>query len=459
MTLAQLIGPEIAEMLKSGDFSGFRVLSQDFHAADVAEIVERLPQEQQVLAFLAVDRARQPEVFDYLNPDSQTHLLENFKPDVLSHVLSELPADSRTELLQELPAQVTRRLLEVLPAEERKRTLALLDYPENSTGRLMTPEFLHVPADATAADVVAKVRKVGRDVETVYVIYVIDSGQRLIGTVSLRDVVIAQPEDKVSGFMTENVASAHTNDDRELALNKLREYDLVALPVVDQHDRLVGIVTFDDLSDVAEEEATEDILKMHGVATELDDYFSAGVLKKFRSRATVLVSLVLVSTFSVLIQQEYNTLFTQLPLLAAYITMLAASSGNVGTQSAGILIRAISMPEFDRKRVLRIFSMEVVVGVLLATAMALIAVAVVSIRGADAQALHGHSVGEVALILGLAMLLGLLAANTLGAALPLIMRRLKIDPAVTAGPFITTAADILTVLIYFNTAHLVLLAL
>ncbi len=457
MTLAKLIGPEIAEMLRSGDVSGFRSLSEEFHPADVAEIIESAQEEKRLVAFLAVDRKKQPQVFEYLEAETQARLLNDFKPDVLSHVLAELSADVRTELLQELPGPVARKLLEVLPAAERKATLALLQYPPESAGRTMTPEFLHVPAEATAADVLMKVRRYADDVETVYVIYVIDAEQRLIGTLSLRDVVVAAADAKVRTFMTENVVFAKTTDHREEVLKKLREYDVVAIPVVDAEQRLVGIVTFDDLSDIAEEEATEDILKMHGVATQNDDYFSASVFKKYRSRVIWLIALVVVSSGSVMVQQAYNPIITQLSLLAAYITMITATSGNVGTQSAGILIRAISTDGIDRRRLIGIFARELLVGVALSTTMSMLAVTLVFVRGADPQALGGHSVGEVALVVGVAMMAALLTSNALGAAIPLITRALKVDPAVTAGPFITTAADILTVLIYFNIAEWVVL--
>lgn len=457
MALGRLLTPEISEMLQSGDYTGFRALSEELHPADMAEVIESVPPERLLVGFLALARDRQPEVFEYLGPETQTRLLDDFKPDVLTRLLNDLSDDVRTELLMELPGQVTRRLLESLGAEERKRALALLGYPDDSVGRLMTPEFLHVSADATAADVLAKVRRLADEVETVYVIYVIDSGGKLTGTVSLRDVVVAKEHQKVREFMTENVAHINTHEDREDALTLMRDYDLLAIPVVDSQDRLVGIVTFDDLSDVQEDEATEDILKMHGVATQQDDYFTAGYFKRFRSRVIWLVALAVVGTGSVLVQQAYNPVIAQLSLLAAYITLLTASGGNVGTQSAGILIRAISTDEVDRPRLTRIFLGEILIGIALALTLAVIGTGLVLVRGAEEQVLGGHETWEVATIVGVSMFLAVLTTNTLGAAIPLIMRRIGVDPAVTAGPFITTAADILTVLVYFNVAQSVIL--
>ncbi|MCA8918210.1 MAG: magnesium transporter [Planctomycetes bacterium] len=457
MALARLITPEVEEMLRTGDYTGFRALSEHLHPADMAELIESVPTERLLVAFLAVARDRQPEVFEYLDPNTQTLLLDEFKPDVMSRLLNDLSDDVRTELLVELPGQVTRRLLETLGPDERKRALALLGYPPDSAGRLMTPEFLHINANATAADVLAKVRKLSGEVETVYVIYVIDSGSRLLGTVSLRDVVIAKEDERVHDFMTENIKSVHAHDDREDVLAKLREYDLLAVPVVDSQDRLVGIVTFDDLSDVHEDEATEDILKMHGVVTEQDDYFTAGLFKRFRSRVIWLVALAVVGTGSVLVQQAYNPIISQLSLLAAYITLLTASGGNVGTQSAGILIRAVSTDDMDRSKLKKIFFGEILIGMALAATLAVIGTVLVLVRGAEAQVLGGHDVTEVATIVGISMFMAVLTTNTLGAAIPIIMRRINVDPAVTAGPFITTAADILTVLVYFNIAQAVIL--
>lgn len=457
MALGRLLTPEISEMLQSGDYTGFRALSEELHPADMAEVIESVPDERLLVGFLALARNRQPEVFEYLSPETQTRLLDDFKPDVLSRLLNDLADDVRTELLVELPGQVTRRLLESLSVDERKRALALLGYPDDSVGRLMTPEFLHVSADATAVDVLAKVRRLADEVETVYVIYVIDSAGKLTGTVSLRDVVVAKEHQKVREFMTENVAHISTHADREDALTLMRDYDLLAVPVVDSQDRLVGIATFDDLSDVQEDEATEDILKMHGVATQQDDYFTAGYFKRFRSRVIWLVALAVVGTGSVLVQQAYNPVIAQLSLLAAYITLLTASGGNVGTQSAGILIRAISTDEVDRPRLTRIFLGEILIGIALALTLAVIGTMLVLVRGAEENVLGGHETWEVATIVGVSMFMAVLTTNTLGAAIPLIMRRINVDPAVTAGPFITTAADILTVLVYFNVAQSVIL--
>jgi magnesium transporter len=458
MALAKLITPEISEMLRSGDYTGFRALSEDLHPADMAEVIEAVPDEKLLVAFLALARDRQPEVFEYLDPDTQSRLLDEFKPDVLSRLLNDLSDDVRTELLDELPAQVTRRLLESLAPEERKRALALLGYPPESAGRLMTPEFLHISADATAADVLAKVRRLADEVETVYVIYVIDAGSRLIGTVSLRDVVVAREHQKVRELMSENIISVHTSDDREFALERLREYDLLAMPVVDSQDRLVGIVTFDDLSDVQEDEATEDILKMHGVVAERDSYFDATWWRKYRARVVWLLGLMVVGMGSVLVQQEYNLFIDQFPLLAIYITLLAATSGNVGTQSAGILIRAILTDQTDNRHLWRIFLGEVFIGVIVALTLSATACAMVLLRGASEETLKGLSVPTVALVLSLSMFGAVITSNTLGALIPLVMKKLKVDPAVTAGPFITTAADILTILVYFNIAQAIILA-
>ncbi|MCA8910213.1 MAG: magnesium transporter [Planctomycetes bacterium] len=457
MALARLITPEVEEMLRTGDYTGFRALSDHLHPADMAEIIESVPNERLLVAFLAVARENQPEVFEYLDPNTQTRLLDEFKPDVLSRLLNELSDDVRTELLVELPGQVTRRLLESLQPDERKRAMALLGYPPDSAGRLMTPQFLHIGAEATAADVLAKVRRLADEVETVYVIYVIDSASRLIGTVSLRDVVVAKADSRVHDFMTEAVIHVDAHDDREEVLAKLREYDLLAVPVVDSQDRLVGIVTFDDLSDVHEDEATEDILKMHGVVTEQDDYFTASVFKRYRSRVIWLVALAVVGTGSVLVQQAYNPIIAQLSLLAAYITLLTASGGNVGTQSAGILIRAVSTDDMDREKLTKIFVGEILLGFALALTMSLIGTVLVLVRGADPQVLGGHQVWEVATVVGVSMFLAVLTTNTLGAVIPIVMRKIKVDPAVTAGPFITTAADILTVLVYFNVAQAIIL--
>ncbi|MDC1142448.1 magnesium transporter [Planctomycetota bacterium] len=457
MTTARLLNPEITDLLNQGDFSALRDLSKELHAADMAEIVEQVKDEHILLAFLSMARESQPEIFGYLEPSRQELLLAQFKPTTLTHVLAGISADDRTELLHEIPGALTRRVLEALEPDERKVALSLLGYPEASVGRLMTPDFLHISAESTASDALAKVRRLAAEVETVYVLYVVDADGTLIGTASLRDVVVAKSFELVKDFMTEKMVVCKSTDDRESALTKLREYDLLALPVVDSQKRLVGIVTFDDLVDVSEDEATEDILKMHGVATDLDDYFDDTIWKKYRSRVVWLVPLAFVGAGSVLVQQAYNPIIAQLSLLAAYITLLTATGGNVGTQSAGIMIRAISTDDVDKDKLKRIFRHELLIGVALGLTLAIVGTCLVLIRGADPNVLGGHEIWEVAMIVGSSMFLAVVTTNALGAFMPLFSKLLRIDPAVTAGPFITTAADIVIVLVYFNIATAVIL--
>lgn len=458
MTTARLLKPEITELLKSSNFVGLRDLSNGLHPADVAEIIELVAEKHILLAFLSMAPEIQPEIFGYLEPTRQQQLLDQFKPETLAHVLAGISPDDRTELLHELPATLTRRMIEALTPEDRRKALALLGYHEASVGRLMTPDFMHVSAESTAADTLAKVRRLAAEVETIYVIYVIDVNHKLIGTVSLRDVVVAKSYEQVSDFMTVDVVTCSTTDDREHGLTRIRDYDLLALPVIDSQSHLVGIVTLDDLLDVSEDEATEDILKMHGVATALDDYFDDTIWKKYRSRVTWLVPLAFVGAGSVMVQQAYNPIIAQISLLAAYITLLTATGGNVGTQSAGIMIRAISTEDVDKDKLKRIFRHELLVGFALAITLALVGTALVLARGAEAKVLGGHAVWEVAAIVGSSMFMAVITTNALGAAMPLFSRFMKIDPAVTAGPFITTAADIVIVLIYFNVATAVVLS-
>lgn len=457
MTTARLPKPEITELLKSSNFGALREWSTKLHPADVAEIIELVAEKHILLAFLSMSPDMQPEIFGYLEPTRQQQLLDQFKPETLTHVLAGITPDDRTELLHELPGGLARRMLEALEPEDRRKALALLGYHEASVGRLMTPDFMHVSAESTAADTLAKVRRLAAEVETVYVIYVIDINNKLIGTVSLRDVVVAKSYEQVKNFMTSEVVTCQTTDDREYGLTRIREYDLLALPVIDSQSRLVGIVTLDDLLDVSEDEATEDILKMHGVATALDDYFDDTIWKKYRSRVVWLVPLAFVGAGSVLVQQAYNPIIAQLSILAAYITLMTATGGNVGTQSAGIMIRAISTEDVDKAKLKRIFRHELLIGIALAFTLSLVGTSLVLARGAEANVLGGHEVWKVALIVGISMFMAVVTTNAMGAAMPLFSRLMKIDPAVTAGPFITTAADIVIVLIYFNVATAVVL--
>ncbi|NUQ33823.1 MAG: magnesium transporter [Planctomycetaceae bacterium] len=453
--VANLLQPEIAEMLRAGNMAELRSACSELHAADLEAVIALFDRHDQVRLFEALDPTQQPDVFGYFPFELQQALLESLSVNTRTSVLNGLSPDDRAKLFDALDDGLRTKLLSELSIKERQATLAVLDSDEHTAGRLMTPEYLWVNAGDTVESAFEKVRRESEHVETIYVVYVVQNGGTLVGTVSLRELLRARPADLIRQHMTEDPVHVTVDTHQEEAATVMKRYDLIALPVVDESRKLVGIVTFDDIHDVVDQQASEDILRMHGIATQSDSYFDASIGKKLRQRIVVLVSLAGVSFVSVLVQREYNHLVAQVSILAVYLSMLMGSSGNCGTQVSGIIIRAQTLT-LEGKKLTAVVSKEIAVGALMAAVMASVASGLVLIFGADERALGGHPIGHFALIVGIAMFVALTVINVLGGIMPLVMKRFGLDPAITAGPFITTMADIMTVLIYFNIALLML---
>ncbi|MCA8940610.1 MAG: magnesium transporter, partial [Planctomycetes bacterium] len=383
---------------------------------------------------------QQIDVFTHLHGERQVELVEVIPPQVRKRLLNELSVDDRVDFLGSLSDEVAQPFIGELTPQERLYTLALMRCPEDSAGRMMTPEFISLRPHDRVSDALRVVRQEAHRVETIYVAYVVDEESKLVGTVSLRDLLSADLGDEVDHIMTVDPIHAYVNTDREELAKLVSRYDLLAVPVTSADNRLVGIVTYDDVDDVIREEASEDILRMHGVGTASDDYFNAKIGVKLRQRFTVLASLALVSILSVLLQQVYNDLVAQVSILAIYVTLLNGSSGNCGTQMAGIIIRAQSLQAFASKRFAKLLMREIIVGIMMALLMALAVAGLVYLQNPSLESLGGNSVGVVSFTVGVAMFAALSTTNILGGLIPVAMKKLKLDPALTAGPFITTAA-------------------
>lgn len=454
LNLASLLAPEIHAMIAAGELDALGDACSDFHGADLVLIYKELEDEDRIRFFDALHLQEQIDVFEHLTHNDQMALIDELPQKTRRSVLNELSPDDRAYLFDELPDEISDKLLLELRPKERTNTLALLEHEEDTAGRLMTPEYLAVHSDRDVAHAFAEIRRHAQQVETIYLIYVIDNLGRLAGVISLRDMLAAEPSDAIREIMTREVISAKVDTDQEELADTMQRYDLMAIPVTDLEGVLVGIVTFDDIHDVVEEEASEDILRMHGVAAEMQDYFHASIASKLKQRLIVLASLSFVSIASVLLQQYYNPLISKISILAVFLTLLAGSSGNCGTQIAGIIIRAQSVLEPEKESFGALLARELAVGTLMSLVMAaaMAAIGLVLLNAADESALGGFTQIQVALVVGTAMFIALTTINVVGGTMPILMKRMGLDPTLTAGPFITTAADIVTVLIYFNIA-------
>lgn len=446
--LKELLRPEIEELIRSRRWADLREALEEWPAPEVADFLLEVNKQDRVLLYRALPRAFAAEVFAYLEPGHQDALLRDLSDEESRQLLANLRPDDRTELLSELPGTVTQRLLNLLSPSDRKETSLLLGYPEESVGRLMTPDYIAVRGHWSVQEALDHIRRKGRDVETANVIYVIDAEWRLIGAVGLRGLVFADPGQRVEDIATSQVVSIPATADREEAVRVIQRYDLNVLPVVDSGGVLLGIITVDDVLDVAQEEATEDFQRVGGVAPVEIDYVQAGIALLWRKRIGWLMFLLVAQFLSSQVMAIYADALDKVVALAFFIPMLIGSGGNTGTQSATLIIRALATNQITTRDWWRIMRKEMVVGVLLGATLG----AAVYIRGY----FWSQAGPQVGLVVGVTMVALVISINLVGAFLPVVLARLRLDPAVVSSPFITTAADVAGLVIYFTIATLVL---
>jgi magnesium transporter len=418
---------------------------------DAAEAIGNLPRTLQALAFRLLPKDEAIEVYEYLPVDVQQTLLERLRSGEVLELVEAMSPDDRVRLFDELPAKVVRRLQAELSPAERRVTAQLLGYAPETAGRLMTTEFIDLKEFHSVAQALAIVRRLARDTETIYALYVTDGARKLTGILSLRDLVVADPEARIGDVMTREVISVSTDTDQEEVANAIQRYDFLAIPVVDREQRLVGIVTVDDVIDVIQQEATRDLYAAGAVqAGDEDDYFQSSLFTVVRRRVVWLLVLVLANslTFAVIAREE--EILSRVVVLAAFIPLLIDTGGNVGAQSSTVVIRGLSTQQLQvngrRITVLR----EAAAGLLLGLMMLVVVVP-------WAWRLGGEPM--VAWATGLSLVAISVLAATAGAALPLLFARMGFDPALMSAPFITTAVDVVGVFLYLRVARLLLPAL
>jgi magnesium transporter len=425
-------------------------------APDVAELLEQLEPAPRSLLFRALPRTLGFEVFSYLEPAQQEQLLRDLTSAQTRDLLADLPPDDRTELLAELPANVTQRLLAMLPPDDLAEARLLLGYPENSVGRLMTPDFVAVRPDWTIAQALEQVRDAGRDAETVDVIYVVDASGHLVDDLRLRLVVLARPTAPVESILDHAFVALRANDDREEAVRAMEKYDRVALPVVDGDGALLGIVTVDDVLDVAEEEATEDFQKLGGMEALEAPYMQVGYWPMVRKRAGWLAALFLGEMLTATAMGYFEEEIARAVVLALFVPLIISSGGNSGSQATSLIIRSIALRELTLRDWWRVFLRELPTGLTLGALLGGIGL----VRILAWQALGWADYGQHFLLVGLTVmvsLIGVVLFGTLaGSLLPFALRRLGFDPASASAPFVATLVDVTGLVIYFTLASVIL---
>jgi magnesium transporter len=414
---------------------------------DVASLIAEFPPPERALLFRLLDKQKAVEVFEYLPVEDQQTLLESFKTEQLRHIVEHMSPDDRADLLDELPAKVAKRLLGLLTAEERQATALLLGYGEDTAGGIMTPEYIDLKSFYTVEEALKRIRRVGLDKETVYYCYVMDEQRHLIGTVSLRQLVLADPETRVEELMARELISATTDEDQEEVAHKIQKYDLLALPVVDRENRLVGIVTHDDVLDIIQEEATEDIYRLGAMEVPEQSYFKSRLMSVVGSRLIWVLPMILIENFNGYLINQKTHILQALVSLAAFLPLVTSTGGNIGSQTSTVFVRGLALKEVTNRNAFSLLMREVGIGLLMGLSLAIFATLLV-------HWIQGNP--WVTLIVGLSLVINATLTTLLGATLPVMFSRLGFDPAIASGPLISTMIDVLGILIYFQLAAFLL---
>ena len=442
--VGEAVAQQLEAMLSAGNYDGVKSLLSPVQPVDIAQAIDTLPMILQALAFRLLNKNEAIEVYEYLDPSVQQNLLDRLRSNEVLELVEEMSPDDRVRLFDELPAKVVRRLLAELSPEERRVTAQLLGYASETAGRLMTTEFIDLKEFLSVSQALKLVRQRATFSETIYSLYVTDKERHLTGILSLRDLVVADPESLIGEVMTREVVNVRTDTDQEEVARAIQRYDFLALPVVDLEKRLVGIVTVDDVIDVIEQEATRDIYAAGAVqAGDEDDYFQSNLFVVARRRIVWLAVLVLANGLTTQVIARNDEVLKQVVLLAAFIPLLIGAGGNVGAQSSTVVIRGLSTQRIQRLGLLKAIAREALAGALLGILMAIFVVPFAWWQGEGPL---------VATAVGISLMAITTLAATAGAALPLLFDRMGLDPALMSAPFITTATDVAGVLIYLKTA-------
>jgi len=445
--MLQILAKDIEKLIQDRHFADIKKLLPG-HPEDMAVLFSQLSAPSAklfILRMIPPDRA--VDVVECLPAEDQEELLKSLTSEEVANILNEMSPDDRTELFEEMPVDLAKKFINYLSPSERTVTLKLLNYPEDTVGRLITPDFVQLFEDMTVEDAIAHMREVGVEKETIYHGYVLDREKTLKGVVSLKRIVLAAPHTKIKEIMFPQVIKVKVTTDQEEAANIFKKYDLIALPVVDHNDKLLGIVTFDDLVDVLEDEVTEDFEKIAAVLPIEETYMEAGFFSLVWKRSFWLIVLAVFESISGFILQRYGTAISQWIELTFFLPVLVAAAGNAGTQSATIVIRSLATGDIAAKDFLKVIARESLLGVAMGVILAVVGVIRVFFQQQN---------WLVSFSVGISMGVTIMIAVVVGASLPIISRKLKSDPAVMSGPLITTIVDVVGIFIYFEIAKAIL---
>ncbi|HEU5166751.1 MAG TPA: magnesium transporter [Chitinophagaceae bacterium] len=442
-------------LLESGNEAAARQFLDHQNISDVADLINEFPeQEGYIITHMSIHRAA--SVFKILDLSAQKQIIRELPPFKTAGLLNVLSPDDRTDFLEELPSNAVRELIKLLDPEERKTTLSLLGYPEDSIGRLMTPDYVYVYPQNTVEEVFATIRKHGKDSETINVIYVINEKGELLDDIRIRDFILSQPNKKVADLMDNRVTSLNAYDDQEKASEVFKKENRVALPVVSQSNKLLGIVTIDDMLWVAEEEFSEDMQKMGGTEALDLPYLEMPIFKLFQKRIVWLVVLFLGEMFTATAMGYFQDEIAKAVVLALFVPLIISSGGNSGSQASTLIIQAMAVGEIKLADWWRVLRREIISGLLLGAALGLIGFLRVILWSQVFPDVYGTHYIEIGFVVGISLIGVVLWGTLSGSMLPIVLKRLGADPAASSAPFVATLVDVTGLVIYFFTAFLFL---
>ena len=434
---------EVINLLENKKFNVLKEELKEMNSADIPPLLEELEKEQVVKVFRILSKEQAGEAFSYMEPDMKEKLIHNLTDAELRNVMDELFMDDTVDLIEEMPSNVVKRILKAVNKEDRKTINELLQYPEDSAGSIMTTEFVDLKESMTVEEALDRIRSIGLDSETVYNCYVLNKNRVLLGIVNIKGILISKPGTLIKDLMATNIISVNTMEDQEEVTKMFDKYDYFALPVVDNENRLVGIITMDDAINVIQDEVSEDFEKMAAISPNEDGYFETSVFKHSKNRIFWLLILMLSSAVSGGIITHYQEAFAAIPLLVSFIPMIMGTGGNCGSQSSTLIIRGLATDEIELKDVFKALWKEIRVSLLVGVVLAIVNGIRILIQYQDLQ---------LALVIGITLIATVALAKALGCLLPLLAKKLRLDPAIMASPLITTLVDIFSILVYFQIA-------
>ena len=439
---------EILNLLTEKKYAAIRDIFIEMNPADIAALMNDFPEERIPILFRLLPKELAADTFVEMDSDIQELLIKGFSDTELRDVLDEMFVDDAVDIVEEMPANVVKRILSNTDADTRAAINKILQYPDDSAGSLMTIEYVSLRKNMTVSEALTRIRRTGVDTETIYTCYVTDYNRKLLGLVTAKDLLLSEEDELISDIMETNMIFVHTHTDKEEVAQRFSKYNLLAMPVVDDEERLVGIVTIDDAMDVMEEEATEDIEKMAAIRPGDKPYFQTSVWQTYKARIPWLLILMVSATFTSLIITKFESVLDVSIVLSAAIPMLMDTGGNCGGQASVTIIRALSLDDVEFKDIFRVIWKELRVGLLCGVSLAIVNFVKMLI-------LHQGTV-LIITVISMALFCAVIVAKFIGCVLPMLAAKIGFDPAVMSSPFITTIVDALSLLLYVNMAIAIL---